>query len=99
MILLSPFSEKSHSIKDSESQIYNIHFPLNNETLILFLRKNIYTYARDESFALPTILLDAKTLLTHKGHPKTYKKYEISCEVRTFCLSLHKIVCLRLNEA
>ena len=99
MILLSPFSEKSHSIKDSESQIYNIHFSLNNETLILFLRKNIYTYARDESFALPTILLDAKTLLTHKWHPKTYKKYEISCEVRTFCLSLHKIVCLRLNEA
>ena len=79
MILLSPFSEKSHSIKHSESQIYNIHFSLNNETLILFQRKNIYTYARDESFALPTILLDAKTLLTHKGHPKTYKKYEISC--------------------
>lgn len=61
MILLSPFSEKSHSIKDSESQIYNIHFPLNNETLIFFSRKNIHTYARDESFALPTILLDAKT--------------------------------------
>ena len=74
-------------------------FYINNETLILFSRKNIHTYARSESFALPTILLDAKTLLTHKGHPKTYKKYEISCEVRTFCLSLHKIVCLRLNEA
>ncbi len=99
MILLLPFSEKSHSIKDSESQIYDIHFSLNNETLILFPRKNIYTYARDESFALPTILLDAKTLLTHKWYPKTYKKYEISCEVRTFCLSLHKIVCLRQNEA
>ncbi len=36
-------------------------FYVNNETLILFTRKNIYTYARDESFALPTILLDAKT--------------------------------------
>ena len=44
-------------------------------------------------------LADAKTLLTHKWYPKTYKKYEISCEVRTFCLSLHKIVCLRQNEA
>ena len=75
MILFSLFSEKSHSIKESESQIYNIHFSLNNETLILFSRKIIYVYARDESFALPTILLDAKTLLTHKGHPKTYKKY------------------------
>ena len=73
-------------------------FYINNETLILFSRKNIHTYARDESFALPTILLDAKTLLTHKWYPKTYKKYEISCEVRTFCLSLHKIVCLRQNE-
>ncbi len=61
MILLLPFFEKSHSIKDSESQIYNIRFYINNETLILFSRKNIYTYARDESFALPTILLDAKT--------------------------------------
>ena len=39
MILLLPFSEKSHSIKDSESQIYDIHFSLNNETLILFSRK------------------------------------------------------------
>ena len=64
MILLLLFLEKSHSIKDSESQIYNIHFSLNNETLILFSRKIIYEYARDESFALPTILLDAKTLLT-----------------------------------
>ena len=61
MILFSLFLEKSHSIKDSESQIYNIHFSFDNETLILFPRKNIYTYARDESFALPTILLDAKT--------------------------------------
>ena len=39
-------------------------FYVNNETLILFTRKNIHTYARSESFALPTILLDAKTLLT-----------------------------------
>ena len=78
MILLLLFLEKSHSIKDSESQIYNIHFSLNNETLILFPRKIIYEYARDESFALPTILLDAKTLLTHKGHPKTYKKSLLS---------------------
>ena len=99
MILLSLFFEKSHSIKDSESQIYNIHFSFDNETLILFTRKNINTCARDEPFALPTILLDAKTLLTHKGHPKTYKKYEIFCEFHAFCLSLHKIVCLRLNEA
>ena len=98
MKLLLPFFEKSHSIKDSESQIYTLHFSLNNETLILFSRKNIYTYACDESFALPTILLDAKTLLTHKGHPKTYKKYEIFCEFHAFCLSLHKIVCLRQNE-
>ena len=36
-------------------------FYINNETLILFSRKNIHTYARSESFALPTILLDAKT--------------------------------------
>ena len=99
MILLSPFFEKSHSIKHSESQIYNIHFSLNNETLILFQRKNIYTYARDESFALPTILLDAKTLLTHKGHPKTYKKYEIFCEFHAFCLSLHQIDCIRQFES
>ena len=42
--------------------------------------------------ALPTILLDAKTLLTHKWYPKTYKKYEISCGFRAFCLSLQKIV-------
>ena len=27
--------------------MYNIHFSLNNETLILFSRKNIYTYARE----------------------------------------------------
>ena len=52
MILLSPFLEKSHSIKDSESQIYNIHFSLNNETLILFSRKNIHTYARGESLLI-----------------------------------------------
>lgn len=52
MILLSPFFEKSHSIKDSESQIYNIRFYINNETLILFLRKNIYTYARGESLLI-----------------------------------------------
>ena len=43
-------------------------------------------------YALPTILLDAKTLLTHKGHPKTYKKYEIFCGFHAFCLSLQKIV-------
>lgn len=99
MILLLLFLEKSHSIKDSESQIYNIHFSLNNETLILFSRKIIYEYARDESFALPTILLDAKTLLTHKGHPKTYKKYEIFCEFHAFCLSLHQIDCIRQFES
>ena len=52
MILLSLFFEKSHSIKDSENQIYNIHFSLNNETLILFLRKNIYTYARVKSLLI-----------------------------------------------
>lgn len=52
MILLLQFFEKSHSIKDSESQIYNIHFPLNNETLILFPRKNINTYARSESLLI-----------------------------------------------
>ena len=39
MILLSPFFEKSHSIKDSESQTYNIYFSLNNETLILLYPK------------------------------------------------------------
>lgn len=94
MILFSLFFEKSHSIKDSESQIYNIHFSFDNETLILFPRKNI-----DESFALPTILLDAKTLLTHKGHPKTYKKYEIFCEFHAFCLSLQKIDCIRQFES
>ena len=70
-------------------------FYVNNETLILFTRKNIHTYARSESFALPTILLDAKTLLTHKGHPKTYKKYEIFCGFHAFCLSLHQIDCIR----
>ena len=36
------------------------------------------TVSTGATSALPTILLDAKTLLTHKGHPKTYKKYEIS---------------------
>ena len=42
MILLSPFFDKSHSIKDSESQTYNIYFSLNNETLILlYPKKNI----------------------------------------------------------
>lgn len=46
MILLLPFSEKSHSIKDSESQIYNIHFSLNNETLILLYSKKKYMRAR-----------------------------------------------------
>ena len=45
MILLSLFFEKSHSIKDSENQIYNIHFSLNNETLILFRRKKMYMCA------------------------------------------------------
>ena len=44
-------------------------------------------------------LADAKTLLTHKWYPKTYKKYEISCGFHAFCLSLHKIVYLRQNEA
>ena len=52
MIFLSPFLEKSHSLKDSEYQIYNVYFSLNNETLILFSRKNIYAYARDESLRL-----------------------------------------------
>lgn len=52
MILFSLFFEKSHSIKDSESQIYNIHFSFDNETLILFPRKNIYTYARSESLLI-----------------------------------------------
>ena len=39
MILLLPFSEKSHSIKDSESQIYTLHFSFDNETLILLYPK------------------------------------------------------------
>ena len=51
------------------------------------------TVSTGATSALPTILLDEKTLLTHKGHPKTYKKYEISCGFHAFCLSLHKIVC------
>ena len=74
-------------------------FYVNNETLILLTRKNINTCARDEPFALPTILLDAKTLLTHKGHPKTYKKYEIFCEFHAFCLSLHQVDCIRQFES
>ena len=48
------------------------------------------TVSTGATSALPTILLDAKTLLTHKGHSKTYKKYEISCGFHAFCLSLHK---------
>ena len=43
-------------------------------------------------------LADAKTLLTHKWYPKTYKKYEISCGFRAFCLSLQKIVYPGQNE-
>ena len=56
-------------------------FYINNETLILFLRKNIYTYARDESFALPTILLDAKTLLT-----ETITKAAIAANINFFII-------------
>ena len=48
MILFSPFFEKSHSIKDSESQIYNIYFSLNNETLILLYPKKIYACAYED---------------------------------------------------
>ena len=48
MILLSLFLEKSHSVKPSECQIYSIRFYINNETLILFSRKYIYTCARSE---------------------------------------------------
>ena len=56
------------------------------------------TVSTGATSALPTILLDAKTLLTHKWYPKTYKKYEISCGFRAFCLSLQKIVYPGQNE-
>ena len=64
MILLSPFSEKSHSIKDSESQIYNIHFSLNNETLILFTRKiSIRMRMMNPLRYLPFCLMQKRCLL------------------------------------
>ena len=47
---------------------------------------------------LPFCLMQKRCLLI-KWYPKTYKKYEISCGFHAFCLSLHKIVCLRQNEA
>ncbi len=53
------------------------------------------TVSTGATSALSTILLDAKTLLTHKWYSKTYKKYEIFCEFHAFCLTLHQIDCIR----
>ena len=61
---------------------------------------NIESYCRVVScWVESSVVADAKTLLTHKWYPKTYKKYEIFCRFQAFCLSLQKIVCLRQNEA
>ena len=78
MILLSLFFEKSHSIKDSENQIYNIHFSLNNETLILFLRKTfIRMLATNPLRYLPFCLMQKRCLLIKviQKHIKSTKSF------------------------
>ena len=78
MILFSPFFEKSHSIKDSESQIYNIHFSLNNETLILFTRKiSIRMRMMNPLRYLPFCLMQKRCLLIKviQKHIKSTKSF------------------------
>ena len=78
MILLLPFFKKSHSIKDSDSQIYNIHFSLNNETLILFTRKiSIRMRAMNPLRYLPFCLMQKRCLLIKviRKHIKSTKSF------------------------
>ena len=78
MILLSPFSEKSHSIKDSESQIYTLHFSFDNETLILFPRKiSIRMRAMNPLRYLPFCLMQKRCLLIKviQKHIKSTKSF------------------------
>ena len=70
--------EKSHSIKDSESQIYNIRFYINNETLILFQRKiSIRIRAMNPLRYQPFCLMQKRCLLIKviQKHIKSTKSF------------------------